>query len=128
MLGRTFISPALHCTIVFYSRDTVKMAQAARILSARKHPDEVVRVRLTRLGRVVAEEGKRVLAWASLDVPGFEGQAMHVTLVAEGFKAFLAKACEEAYESGRVELEGATYTLERIPISHIDVDSQWTLL
>jgi hypothetical protein len=127
----------LHATIVYYARDARLMAKAAAVLGAHDRT-KTVPVKMTRLGKVVGS-GTNILAWGSLDIPGFAEQDMHATLIAEGFKPAGSRLGERALfeqELGggkgskpKVLLDKHEYEVESIPLpAPIVFDGAWTLL
>lgn len=114
----------LHATIVYYRGNTARMADAARLLQT-IDPKVPVVVCMTRVGMVRSTTG--TLAWASLKIPGFEGEPMHATLTATGFSAFHARDSEIAYESGKVIINEESLVIQPYEIPSMNFEAWWSV-
>jgi hypothetical protein len=112
----------VHATIVYYRRDTARMAEAARLLQT---VDAAVPVCVSVTALKVARGALGMLAWGSLTIPGFEGEPMHATLVADGYPAMLAREGEIAFRSDSTSTSDTKKIVigdEELPIQNIELE------
>ena len=128
----------VHVTINHHGQDGTLMAKTARILKSIDIPNngKVASVCVTRLARVIAsddgcsgDEGgaRRVLAWGSCVVEGYEDLPLHITLAAEGFKNCDARDGELAYAERVVNIEGVLYPIEHFALEPITFEATWSI-
>jgi hypothetical protein len=112
------------------------MAEAARVLAV-MDTSQPVRVRITRLGKVVGPHPGQLLAWASLDVEGLPQPGLHATLAftggganrQDGLQAHMAEIGEVALVEQRdtVVFNDMEYAVANIPVESLDFVATWRL-
>lgn len=115
----------LHATIVYYRGNSARLAEAACLLKTVdvKAP---VTLRMTRLGLVRGRDF--FLGWASLYIPGFEGEPMHATLIADRVPAFFARLGEIAYDEGILTIKEQSYVIEKYELPPgMEFEAWWSV-
>jgi hypothetical protein len=124
----------VHVTIQHYGTDGDKMQRTAQLVKSidMEHNGKTRDVCVTRLGKVLDESGaiseeRRVLAWGSCVVTGFEDLPLHITLAAEGFKNMDSRDAEDAYAAGVVNINGITYQIETFALEPVTFEATWAV-